>query len=285
MSFTDIANRALLHLGISNQLTDVATDTSTTATVMYALQDTVLEKTLMAADWDFATWYADLDLAETDPNDGTEYSYSYYLPDGTDQPLCVKPRRLVNGDRTLQVGSQSAFRIMANVTQRYLISGATQANPVVITTSSTHTFSNGDTIYIEGVVGMTEINGLRFTVANKAATTFELSGINGTAYTAYTSGGSASQTASLLYTNEANAQLEYTYSVTDTGLYPQEFSTAMSYMWAYLASPTLTGGDPYGLGQKALQMFTREIGMANARDANKRQPDTLTDESEFTSFR
>lgn len=70
------------------------------------------------------------------------------------------------------------------------ISGATQANPVVVTATS-HGYSNGDTVYINNVVGMTEINDEVFTVANATANTFELSGIDGTGYTAYTSGGTA----------------------------------------------------------------------------------------------
>ena len=38
------------------------------------------------------------------------------------------------------------------------ITAATSANPVVIT-SNTHGFTNGQEVYITGVVGMTEING------------------------------------------------------------------------------------------------------------------------------
>ncbi len=70
------------------------------------------------------------------------------------------------------------------------ISGATQANPVVITATA-HGFSNGDTVRITGVVGMTELNGNAYTVANKTANTFELSGVDGTGFTAYASGGEA----------------------------------------------------------------------------------------------
>lgn len=70
------------------------------------------------------------------------------------------------------------------------ITGATQANPVVVTASS-HGFANGDSIDIVGVLGMTELNGLRFTAANVTANTFELTGIDGTAYTAYSSAGEA----------------------------------------------------------------------------------------------
>lgn len=74
-----------------------------------------------------------------------------------------------------------------------VITGATQADPVVVT-SVAHGYSNGDEIIISGVVGMTELNGKRFLVANQAANTFELTDkdgndIDGTGFTAYVSGG------------------------------------------------------------------------------------------------
>jgi len=71
----------------------------------------------------------------------------------------------------------------------FTVSGATQANPVVVTTTADHNLINGDVVYIVSVGGMTEINGLSFTVANKTDTTFELSGIDGTSYTAYVEDG------------------------------------------------------------------------------------------------
>lgn len=73
------------------------------------------------------------------------------------------------------------------------ITGATQANPVVITVGS-HTFLDGDEIHVDSIVGMTELNGRRFRVANSTPTTFELEGEDGTGHTAYSSGGSANQT-------------------------------------------------------------------------------------------
>ena len=53
---------------------------------------------------------------------------------------------------------------------------------------------NGDTVVISGVGGMTQVNGKRFTVANKTLTTFELKDVDGnnvntTSYSTYTSGG------------------------------------------------------------------------------------------------
>jgi hypothetical protein len=73
------------------------------------------------------------------------------------------------------------------------ISGATVANPVVITATS-HGFLNGDEVEINSVVGMVQINSRRFIVSNKATNTFELLGIDGTDYTAWGSGGTAHQT-------------------------------------------------------------------------------------------
>ena len=77
------------------------------------------------------------------------------------------------------------------------ISGATQANPVVVTASS-HGFSNGDEVYISGIVGTTELNGRNYLVANKTTNTFELTdlsgtNINGSGHTAYGSAGTAAR--------------------------------------------------------------------------------------------
>ncbi len=74
------------------------------------------------------------------------------------------------------------------------ISNITQANPGVVTYTGADNIANGDLVYIFGVVGMTQVNGLLFTVANlnTGANTFELSGVNTTGYTAYSSGGTVS---------------------------------------------------------------------------------------------
>mgnify|MGYP001172405097 FL=1 len=75
------------------------------------------------------------------------------------------------------------------------ITGATAADPVVVT-SAGHGFSNGDKISIRGVVGMVELNvETAFTLANVATNTFELAGVDGSGYTAYTSGGVATKAA------------------------------------------------------------------------------------------
>jgi hypothetical protein len=71
------------------------------------------------------------------------------------------------------------------------ISGATQASPCVVTTTAAHGLINGDQVYIDGVVGMTDLNGRYYLVGNvPSTTTFELMGVNAAAYSAWSSVGS-----------------------------------------------------------------------------------------------
>lgn len=71
----------------------------------------------------------------------------------------------------------------------YTITGITTATPAVVTTSAAHGYNNGDTVFIDNVVGKTEVNGRYFRIANVTATTFELEDTFGGTYSAYVSGG------------------------------------------------------------------------------------------------
>uniref|UniRef100_A0A6M3XNH3 Putative tail tubular protein n=2 Tax=viral metagenome TaxID=1070528 RepID=A0A6M3XNH3_9ZZZZ len=75
------------------------------------------------------------------------------------------------------------------------ITGITKANPAVVNYSGDDTYANGDRILINGVVGMIQVNNREFAVANVnvGANTFELSGINSTAYSTYASGGTVAE--------------------------------------------------------------------------------------------
>ena len=75
------------------------------------------------------------------------------------------------------------------------ITGITKANPAVLTYSGSDTYANGDRVTVTGVAGMTEVNNREFTVANVNAgtNTFELSGVNSSAYGVYTSGGTVAE--------------------------------------------------------------------------------------------
>ena len=68
------------------------------------------------------------------------------------------------------------------------ISGITQANPAVVT-STAHGFSNADRVWTDEILGMTELNNRFFEIANVTANTYELVGEDSTSHTAYISGG------------------------------------------------------------------------------------------------
>jgi hypothetical protein len=92
------------------------------------------------------------------------------------------------------------------------ISGATQANPCVLTITA-HNLNPGDWIYISGVGGMTQLNGNFYSVLATTTNTVTLGDLNGNninsaAYTAYTTGGSAQR----VYT------LASPYAAADVGL-------------------------------------------------------------------
>jgi len=93
------------------------------------------------------------------------------------------------------VNEENAEESLVGIGAGKTITGATAANPVVITASS-HGFTNLDEVHIDNIVGMTELNGFRYKVANKTTHTFELqdlsrTNIDGTGFTAYSSAGNA----------------------------------------------------------------------------------------------
>lgn len=73
-----------------------------------------------------------------------------------------------------------------------VISAATAANPVVLTATA-HGIADGAIATVASVAGMVELNDRAYVVDNPAANTVELKGIDGAAYTAYTSGGTLTE--------------------------------------------------------------------------------------------
>ena len=69
-----------------------------------------------------------------------------------------------------------------------IITGATQANPVALTVTG-HGLSTGIIVMITSVGGMTQINDKLFAITVVDANTITLQGTDGTAFSAYTSGG------------------------------------------------------------------------------------------------
>jgi len=127
---------------------------------------------------------------------GTEYLGA--VKDSADKTRLIPFQFKTTDTYILEFGDQY-MRVFRNGLQvlegsAKTITGATQADPGVITISS-HGYSNGDEIYLDSVGGMTELNGRNYLIANATTNTFTLQDLFGndidtTGFTAYTSGGS-----------------------------------------------------------------------------------------------
>ncbi|KKM81473.1 hypothetical protein LCGC14_1329460 [marine sediment metagenome] len=129
---------------------------------------------------------------------------------GRDEVLIIV-KRTINGttkrfieflekDYETEDAQEDAYYVDSMITldSPVTITGATAASPVVITAPA-HGFSDADEVRHTDVKGMTELNTNTYKVANKTANTYELtspdddSNIDGTAFTAYISGGKANK--------------------------------------------------------------------------------------------
>jgi hypothetical protein len=98
------------------------------------------------------------------------------------------------GNQTMRV-FRSGLQVL-DATDK-VITGITQADPGVITSNS-HGFSDGDEIFVDAIVGMTELNGRNYRVDNATTNTFTLTDLFGndidtTSFTAYGSAGTATE--------------------------------------------------------------------------------------------
>ncbi len=162
----------------------------------------------------------------------------------------------------------------------YTITGITNANPGVVTTSTAHNLSTGDRVFIYGVRGMTQVNNLNdgfYTIIRTAANTFSI-GVDTTAFGAWTSGGiveliyqvSITQPVSNFYSwvnypdNNSNPRLLFTNNVGQIGYYAPHLTPSVgnyvSYPLFFPASDfqMLTDAGAQVITITCLQMFVNK---------------------------
>jgi len=69
-------------------------------------------------------------------------------------------------------------RVQLTALSSSVVTGVTKANPAVVTTSGSHGFSNGDTIWLETLAGITQLNDRVYTIGGVGASTFQLTGVD-----------------------------------------------------------------------------------------------------------
>lgn len=155
---------------------------------------------------DFATIVSTPTVTIVDPNvtNVTTYDSVYF-----NTPVAVGGLILSGLYPIDSVAAAHTYRIIAQanatLTRENLgISNITQANPGAVTYTGNDDIANGDLVYLYGVGGMTQVNGNLYTVAGLstggAGGSFQLSGINTTGFSAYTSGGTVSPAAVAKFT-------------------------------------------------------------------------------------
>lgn len=85
----------------------------------------------------------------------------------------------------------------------------------------------------------------------------------------------------LIYTDQEDAKIEYTVRIADPVRFPPDFIIALSLRLAAYGAPGLTRGDQTKLGQRALELYIAEMGIAAANSMNEEQVDRNEPDSEF----
>jgi hypothetical protein len=177
------------------------------------------------------------------------------------------------------------------------ITAATAADPVVITITS-HGYSDGDRVRIASVGGMTQLNGNEYTINVLTTDTFELVDTDGTSYTAYTSGGTATKIpatgfsywfalpsdclrvlnvnedlydykveANRILSNSDTVELKYVYKVTDPTLFDQSFVALLAMALAIRIAVKLS--DNANLKESIKSDFAEMLREARTFDAQE----------------
>jgi hypothetical protein len=158
------------------------------------------------------------------------------------------------------------------------ITAITKANPAVVTASS-HGYVNGDHVWINNVVGMTEVNGRRYTVANKTTNTFELSGVDSSNYTTYSSNGDAQKVFEIAtpYLHTQVNDLKFTQSADTMFIVhplhePEKLTRGTSHiLWTLtdcdfgVTGPYLTVNDPFDSDSGTTTMTPQQAGTGTGK--------------------
>lgn len=321
----DIANLALAQLG---QPTITAlSDSNARARVMNTLYEPERDALFECHDWNFASKRKTLTIPESDykritditqANPAVATSASHGLADG-DYVLFenVVGMTKLNGNRYEITGKTTNTINLLNTDSRNYtayhssktVSGATQADPVVITTSAAHGLASGDVVNIASVGGMTEINNRRFTITVLTTTTFELDDEDGTGHTAYTSGGAVT-TGSFrkvpafgptnefdlpsdfmriirteeqsdawriegqnVVSDESSVSILYMAQITTVTEFSQGFIQALAARLAWRGAFSITGSK--SIAKQAQQEYNETLSAAMFKDSNQRSRTTI----------
>lgn len=151
------------------------------------------------------------------------------------------------------------FDINNLVGSSLLVTNITQANPGVVTTNLNHGYTTGQTAQMNGVVGMTGVNGITYTVTVIDEKSFSI-GVPTTGFGAYVSGGIV--TPNLRNASASVNDFPNTYNVPFV-LPPQQI-VAIELTWNTTATNFVSGTAVAQLGVPALVSYINSIPVGAA---------------------
>lgn len=184
---------------------------------------------------------------------------------------------LVFGPNYVWFAKDQGIITFADVT----ITGITQANPAVVTAAG-HGFSNGDIVVIQSVSGMSEVNNRHFVVASAATNTFALTGCDSSSYTAYVSGGTASEVVELATDYDAAALPDLQFAQANDILYivhpdyPLTRLNRYSHTSWTLDQPEISNGPFRNINPTRTNVFSVAQASYNVEDISRANPAVVT---------
>jgi hypothetical protein len=208
MSFTktQIAQRALTNIGVTTELTDVDTDTSTEAEHIARNYDLDRDAVLRDFPWPFARTYLEPTLAYGDDDEAAngDWQYAYRLPDA-----CLAVRRIVTvDDRSETIPAEFEIGRDPDVAGAAAWSGATA-------------YVYGDLVSRLSIIYQCI---LAHTNQQPPSATYWVVVAND----------------KLLFTDQEDAEIEYTAQITDTTEFTVDFIEALAWKIAASIAPPLT---------------------------------------------
>jgi hypothetical protein len=88
----------------------------------------------------------------------------------------------------------------------------------------------------------------------------------------------------LFYCDIEDAEIEYTVDEDNEDIFDSDFTMALSLRLAAYIAPRLTAGDPFKLGERAMQLYLFELNTARANSLNEEQVEQ-DPESEYIRVR
>lgn len=233
---TALCTQALSHLAITKVVTEATITASPEGLAIQTYYEQARQQVLRERPWAFATAFADLTLATTEPTN--EWGFAYHTPA---DHLAIK--RIVVADRTRNTRVRPAYRLV-----RDFVSTAWD-----IATE----YTAGQWASVAGVW----YRALRDTVGDDPLVS--------------TSDWVLATTPppKLLLTDEATCEIEYTLDVTTLTEWDPHARSAFAFLLAFMIAPRVTAGDPYKLRASALEMYQWHLRRAMAIDGNEEQPD------------